>query len=142
MGFDACGVSQACALANSEPKLKEWLKDGMHGEMGYMERNVDKRIDPTLLVPGGKSVVSVLLNYFPGNPEISVNSPRISRYALGTDYHTVMKEMLWAMLELMRKDFGAINGRAFVDSAPVLERAWAVKAGLGWIGKIRCQKTP
>ncbi len=135
MGFDACGVSQACALANSEPKLKEWLKDGMHGEMGYMERNVDKRIDPTLLVPGGKSVVSVLLNYFPGNPEISVNSPRISRYALGTDYHTVMKEMLWAMLELMRKDFGAINGRAFVDSAPVLERAWAVKAGLGWIGK-------
>ena len=113
----------------------QWLNDGMHGEMSYMERNLDKRINPTLLVPGAKSVISVLLNYYPGNPEISVNSPKISRYALGTDYHTVLKDMLWALLELMRKEFGPINGRAFVDSAPVLERNWAVKAGLGWIGK-------
>jgi epoxyqueuosine reductase len=103
--------------------------------MGYMERNIEKRIDPSLLVPNAKSVISVLLNYFPGNPDISINKPKISRYALSIDYHSVMKKMLWDLADELRKIVGEVNGRAFVDSAPVLERAWAVKAGLGWIGK-------
>lgn len=107
----------------------------MHGEMGYMERNFEKRIDPTILVEGAKSVISVLAYYNPGNPNVSVIPPKISRYALGTDYHVVVKDMLFKLLELIRTKFGNVSGRAFVDSAPVLERAWAEKAGLGWIGK-------
>ena len=103
--------------------------------MQYMERNIDKRLDPTILVPNAKSIVSVVLNYFPGNPKISTVAPKISRYALSADYHTIIKKMLWQLLDSLRTDFGEINGRAFVDSAPVLERAWAQKAGLGWIGK-------
>jgi epoxyqueuosine reductase len=100
-----------------------------------MERNIDKRLDPTILVPNAKSVVTVLLNYFPGSPMISTTSPKISRYAISLDYHVVVKDMLYILLEKLRKEYGSVNGRAFVDSAPVLERAWAVKAGLGWIGK-------
>jgi epoxyqueuosine reductase len=107
----------------------------MHGEMQYMERNINKRLDPTVLVSNAKSVISVLLNYFPGNPVLSTTAPKISRYALSADYHTIIKTMLWQLLDSLRADFGEINGRAFVDSAPVLERAWAQKAGLGWIGK-------
>jgi epoxyqueuosine reductase len=107
----------------------------MHGEMGYMERNIDKRLDPTLLVSEAKSVISVLAFYNPGNPLVTITPPKISRYALGGDYHIVLKEMLYKLLELIRKEFGSVSGRAFVDSAPVLERAWAERAGLGWIGK-------
>jgi epoxyqueuosine reductase len=110
--------------------------------MGYMERNTAKRIDPRELVSGAKSVVSVLLNYNPGNPKISTIPPKISRYALSCDYHVVIKTMLWEMLDLLRLEFGPITGRAFVDSAPVLERAWAAKAGLGWIGKNSMLITP
>jgi len=135
LGFDACGVCDAKALHSERDHLLNWLHRGMHADMGYMERNLKKRIDPTLLVPGAKSVISVLLSYYPGNPTIATQSPKISRYALSVDYHTVLKQMLWHMLDLLREEFGVINGRAFVDSAPVLERAWAQKAGLGWIGK-------
>lgn len=135
VGFDACGVSQAEKLTEEEGHIKNWLSLGMHGEMGYMERNLNKRIDPTLLVPGAKSVISVLLNYYPGNPIISTTPPKISRYAHSIDYHTVIKRMLFEMLEQIRGIYGEVNGRAFVDSAPVLERAWAAKSGLGWIGK-------
>jgi epoxyqueuosine reductase len=135
IGFSACGVSTIVPLYENEPHLKSWLNQGMHGEMGYMERNFEKRIDPSLLVPNAKSVISVLLNYFPGNPDISVNKPKISRYALSIDYHSVMKKMLWELADKIRKEIGEVNGRAFVDSAPVLEREWALRAGLGWIGK-------
>jgi len=103
--------------------------------MNYMEQNIDKRLDPTLLVPNAKSVITVLLNYFPGNPTISVTPLKISRYAISNDYHVVVKDMLYILLEKLKKEYGSVNGRVFVDSAPVLERAWAVKAGLGWIGK-------
>ncbi len=135
IGFDACGVSRANALTNETNQLQDWLRKDMHGDMGYMERNFEKRTDPTKLVPGSKSVVSVLLNYYPGNPDISTISPKVSRYALSTDYHNVVKEMLYSFLGKVREEFGPVKGRAFVDSAPVLDRAWAVKAGLGWIGK-------
>jgi len=135
VGFDACGVSSADCLKEDENRLKQWLTNGMNGEMGYMERNLDKRVDPRILVPNAKSIISVLLSYYPGNPSISTVPPKISRYALSLDYHEVVKEKLYMLLELIRKEFGRVEGRAFVDSAPVLERAWAVRAGLGWIGK-------
>jgi len=135
VGFDACGVSRAEQLFEQDEPLSLWLKNGFQGEMGYMERNIDKRLDPRLLVPNAKSVISVLLNYYPGNPGTSTISPKISRYALSSDYHTVVKDKLYQLLELIRKEYGRAEGRAFVDSAPVLERAWAVKAGLGWIGR-------
>lgn len=134
VGFDACGVSRADNLYEQEEPLSRWLNNGYHGEMGYMERNLEKRLDPRILVPNAKSVISVLLNYYPGNPQISTITPKISRYALSNDYHAVVKNMLLNLLELIRKEYGKVEGRAFVDSAPVLERAWAVKAGLGWIG--------
>ena len=135
VGFDACGVCRADYLFEQENPLNLWLNNGFQGEMGYMEHNIDKRLDPRLLVPNAKSVISVLLNYYPGNPNISTIPPKISRYALGQDYHTVVKDKLYQLLELIRKEYGKVEGRAFVDSAPVLERTWAVKAGLGWIGK-------
>jgi epoxyqueuosine reductase len=135
LGFDSCGVSQAQVLEEYRTPLTAWISKGMHGEMAYMERNQEKRIDPCQLVPGAKSVVSVLLNYYPGNPKICVGAPKISRYALSIDYHKVIKDLLWRLLDMMRSEFGPISGRAFVDSAPVLERAWAQRAGLGWVGK-------
>ncbi len=135
LGFDACGVSRAQALEEDRIPFSEWISQGMHGEMAYMERNQEKRLDPCLLVLGVKSVVSVLLNYYPGNPRVCVEVPKIARYALSIDYHTVIKQMLWQLLEMLRKEYGPISGRAFVDSAPVLERAWAERSGLGWIGK-------
>ncbi|MDX9848607.1 MAG: tRNA epoxyqueuosine(34) reductase QueG [Tenuifilaceae bacterium] len=135
LGFVACGASRALALDEHRVFLSSWLTQGMHGEMSYMERNLEKRIDPRQLVTGAKSVISVLLNYYPGNPRVSVEAPKISRYAVSIDYHTVIKQMLWQLLDLLCKEYGPISGRAFVDSAPVLERAWAQKAGLGWVGK-------
>lgn len=135
VGFDACGVSKADHLMDQEEHVNHWINNGYCGEMDYMERNIDKRLNPKKLVPNAKSVISVLLNYYSGNPDVSTKLPRISRYALSRDYHVVLKDKLHQLLELIRKEYGHIEGRAFVDSAPVLEKAWAVRAGLGWIGK-------
>ncbi|RPH30642.1 MAG: tRNA epoxyqueuosine(34) reductase QueG [Bacteroidales bacterium] len=135
VGFDACGISKTDYLQDQVVHLNHWLDSGYHGEMGYMERNTEKRLDPRVLVQNAKSVISVLLNYYPGNPDISTKPPKISRYALSLDYHVVVKDKLYQLLGLIRKEFGNVEGRAFVDSAPVLEKSWAVRAGLGWIGK-------
>jgi len=135
VGFHACGVSRAERLDNLEVIYSGWLSQQYHATMAYMERNIDLRLDPTKLVPGAKSVISVLLSYNTGDVPVNIQSPRIARYACRVDYHTLMKKMLWEMLNKMRKSYGEVNGRAFVDSAPVMEREWAVRAGLGWIGK-------
>jgi epoxyqueuosine reductase len=135
LGFAYCGISKAGFLEEEAPRLEQWLSQGMHGSMMYMERHFDKRLDPTKLVEGAKSIISLLLNYYPEkkqNPE----APKISKYAYGkTDYHTVIKNKLSDLLLKLREHLGQINGRGFVDSAPVLDRAWAAKSGLGWIGK-------
>jgi epoxyqueuosine reductase len=134
MGFSFCGISQAGFLEEEAPRLEKWLKNGQHGQMSYMERHFDKRLDPCLLVPGAQSVVSLLYNY--ATPaQTAENSARISRYAYGEDYHLVIKEMLFMLLDRLREKLGDIQGRVFVDSAPVLEKAWAAKSGLGWVGK-------
>lgn len=135
LGFLDCGVSKAGFLSEEKEKLECWLTERHHGEMGYMERNFDKRLDPRLLVENAKSVISVLLNYFHGETQHDPEAPVISKYAYGRDYHFVMKEKLWALLKFIQKEIAPCSGRAFVDSAPVLDRAWAAKAGLGWIGK-------
>ena len=135
IGFNAYGVSRVTLLQDKVEVVNHWLSKNMHGDMGYMARNVDKRLNPALLVDGAKSVISVLVSYYPGNPSVSINAPKISRYALSVDYHTSIRQMLWQMLDMLRQQFGPITGRAFVDSAPVLERLWAQKAGLGWVGK-------
>lgn len=135
VGFDGCGISSADNLDSENKHLNDWLNSGMHGEMGYMERNIDKRLDPRVLVPNAKSVISVILNYYPGDPDISTISPKISRYSLSRDYHDVLKDKLYKLLDLIRNEFGKVEGRTFVDSAPVLERVWAERARLGWIGK-------
>ena len=135
VGFHACGVSRAENLDNLEGVYFKWLHNQYHATMAYMERNIDLRLDPTMLVPGAKSVISVLLSYNTGDVPVNIQSPRIARYACRVDYHFLMKKMLWELLNRMRKSYGEINGRAFVDSAPVMEREWAVRAGLGWIGK-------
>ncbi len=135
VGFDACGVSSADFLEEEDTHIKHWLAEGMNGEMGYMERNLEKRLDPRILVPNAKSVISVLISYYPESPKISVEPPKISRYALSHDYHDVVRDKLYLLLNLIQKEFGQVEGRAFVDSAPVLEKAWAVRSGLGWIGK-------
>ncbi len=134
LGFDFCGIAAAVRLDDDAYRLEKWLKQNRHGSMYYMEKYFDERIDPALLVPGAKSVITLLLNYFPEqqhSPEIF----KISKYAWGKDYHEVIKEKLNAFLQILREEVGEINGRGFVDSAPVLERAWAAKSGLGWIGK-------
>ncbi|WP_299618336.1 tRNA epoxyqueuosine(34) reductase QueG [uncultured Tenacibaculum sp.] len=134
LGFMSCGIVKADFLEEEAPRLETWLKNGFHGEMHYMENHFDKRLDPRLLVEGAKSVISLSYNYFPEeiqNPE----SYKIAKYAYGEDYHHVIKNKLFELLESLRDEIGEINGRCFVDSAPVLERAWAEKAGLGWNGK-------
>ncbi len=135
VGFDACGISKAEHLPEQETHFRSWLSEGYNGEMSFLERNIDKRFDPRELVPNAKSVISVILSYYPGNPDITAKPPRISRYALCHDYHKVLKDKLHQLLELIRNEYGRVEGRAFVDSAPVLEKTWAAKAGLGWIGK-------
>ncbi|MBK7387714.1 MAG: tRNA epoxyqueuosine(34) reductase QueG [Bacteroidia bacterium] len=135
LGFSHTGISSACFLEQEAPRLEKWLKNNMHGNMSYMERNFDKRLDPRLLVDGAKSVVSFVLNYFPEAKQIDPEAPKISRYAYGKDYHQVIKEKLFQLLNFIRENIGEVNGRAFVDSAPVLDKAWAQKSGLGWIGK-------
>lgn len=134
LGFDYCGIAQAKRLEEDERKLTNWLQKGLHGNMHYMENYFDLRVDPTRLVPGAKSVITLLLNYYPSEKQ-GDSAPRISKYAYGKDYHLVIKEKLYAFLAELKASIGAIEGRGFVDSAPVLERAWAREAGLGWIGK-------
>ena len=134
LGFLSCGVSKAEFLEEEAPRLEKWLNQNMNGQMQYMENHFDKRLDPTKLVEGSKSVISLLLNYFPSeeqNPE----SYKISKYAYGMDYHFVIKDKLKSLLHFIQEEIGDVHGRAFVDSAPVLDKAWAAKSGLGWIGK-------
>lgn len=135
LGFLSCGISEAGFLEEEAPRLESWLKAGMHGEMRYMENHFDKRLDPRLLVDNARSVISVTLNYFPEMQQEDPEAPRLSKYAYGTDYHFVIKDKLRALLEFIREEIGEVEGRAFVDSAPVLDKAWAAKSGLGWIGK-------
>lgn len=134
LGFMSCGISRAVRLDDDARRLEAWLNKGFNGTMEYMERHFDLRIDPSRLVPGAKSVVTLLMNYFPQEQQQSA-APKIARYAWGKDYHNVIREKLNALLDTLRVQIGAIDGRGFVDSAPVLERSWAVRSGLGWIGK-------
>ena len=134
LGFLSCGISKAQFLEDEAPRLEKWLKNNMHGEMQYMENHFDKRLDPTKLVEGAKSVISLLLNYYPEKKQID-NTYKISKYAYGTDYHFVIKDKLKSLLHFIQTEIGEVHGRAFVDSAPVLDKAWAAKSGLGWIGK-------
>ncbi len=135
LGFSACGISRADFLAEEKTSLEKWLAEQYHGEMAYMERNFDKRLDPRLLVENAKSVISVLLNYFPEKAQEDTVTPVLSKYAYGKDYHFVLKDKLHTLLKFIQKEIAACEGRFFVDSAPVLDRAWAARAGLGWIGK-------
>jgi epoxyqueuosine reductase len=135
LGFDACGFARAQFLEEDATRLKEWLDRGYHGSMNYMENHFEKRTDPRKLVEGAVSVVSVLLNYYTDRQQEDSNAPVISKYAYGTDYHFIMKDRLKKLLEFIDRQFGPVQGRVFVDSAPVLDRAWAQRAGLGWIGK-------
>jgi epoxyqueuosine reductase len=133
-GFDFCGISKADFLEDDARHLELWLNQGYHGKMKWMENHFDKRLDPRKLVPGAKSVISLLFNYFPSE-NYEDNEVRISKYAYGSDYHFVIKDRLKSFLAEIRELYGNIEGRVFVDSAPVLDRAWAAKSGLGWIGK-------
>jgi len=137
LGFSFCGISKAEFLEDEAPKLEQWLKHGYAGTMSYLERNFDQRLDPRLLVPGAKSVISLVYNYFPKKhlPENNSGSLNIAKYAYGEDYHFVVKDKLKIFMQRIQKEISDVNGRAFVDSAPVHERAWAAKSGLGWIGK-------
>jgi len=134
LGFMSCGISKAEFLEEEAPRLESWLNKNHNGKMGYMENHFDKRLDPTKLVPGAKSVVSMLLNYYPEEKQAD-DTYKISKYAYGTDYHFVIKGKLKELLLKINEEIGEVPGRAFVDSAPVLDRAWAAKSGLGWVGK-------
>ncbi len=133
-GFMACGISTAGFLEEEATGLEQWLKHGYHGEMTWMENHFDERLDPRKLVPGAKSVISVLLNYFPEEGQVE-GAPKISKYAYGRDYHKVIRGKLKRMLAGIHDEIGQVHGRGFVDSAPVMDRAWARRSGLGWIGK-------
>lgn len=135
LGFLFCGIAQAGFLETEAPRLESWLHNNFHGEMAYMENHFDKRLDPRLLVEDAKSVISLGLNYYSDQQQLDPQAPKISRYAFGADYHDVIKQKLFLLLDFIREQIGEVGGRAFVDSAPVLDRAWAKKAGLGWIGK-------
>jgi epoxyqueuosine reductase len=134
LGFENCGISKAEFLPDDAVNLERWLQNGYNGKMQWMENHFDKRLDPTLLVPGAKSVISLLFNYYP-EQRFDNEDIKISKYAYGQDYHFIIKDKLKSLMHRLNKDIGAIEGRVFVDSAPVLDRAWAAKAGLGWIGK-------
>lgn len=136
-GFDFCGISRAEFLKEEAPRLEKWLKKGAHGKMSYMENHFDKRLDPTVLVPGAKSVISLLYNYYPDQDfaDEYPESPKLAKYAYGKDYHFVIKEKLKTLFQDLQAEIGHIEGRVFVDSAPVMERQWAEKSGLGWLGK-------
>ena len=134
LGFEHCGIAKAQKLDADAARLEKWLNKGMHGSMTYMEKHFDMRVDPSRLVPGAKSVVTLLKNYFPSQQQ-NKNAPKISKYAFGKDYHEVIREKLIELIRLMKENIGEVNGRGFVDSAPVLERTWAQRSGLGWVGK-------
>jgi epoxyqueuosine reductase len=134
LGFDFCGIAKAVKLDDDARRLESWLNKGFNGSMQYMENNFELRIDPTKLVSGAKSVITLLLNYFPAEKQ-NTAAPKISKYALGQDYHEVIRSKLKLLLQYIKTNIGEINGRGFVDSAPVLERSWAQKSGLGWVGK-------
>jgi epoxyqueuosine reductase len=134
LGFQYCGISKSGFLEEEAPRLENWLKRNMHGEMRYMENHFDKRLDTTKLVEGSKSVISLLLNYYP-EKELENTEYKISKYAYGEDYHSVIKDKLKEFLYDINEQIGEVYGRAFVDSAPVLDKAWAKKSGLGWMGK-------
>lgn len=134
LGFLSCGISKAGFLEEEAPRLEAWLKNNYQGEMSFMESYFDKRLDPTLLVDDSKSVISLLLNYYP--PELQIEeSYKISKYAYGKDYHNVIKKKVKKLLNYIKAEIGDVSGRAFVDFAPVMDKAWAAKSGLGWIGK-------
>lgn len=137
LGFDFCGISKSEFLADEAPRLEAWLKKGNHGEMSYMENHFDKRLDPSKLVYGAKSVVSLLYNYYPEN-DLAEEHPehlKLAKYAYGEDYHFVIKDRLKTFMSIIKEEIGDVEGRVFVDSAPVMERQWAAKSGLGWLGK-------
>ena len=134
LGFLSCGISKAEFLEEEAPRFEKWLNEQKHGQMAYMENHYDKRLDPRLLVPGAKSVVSLLLNYYTDDHQVE-GAPKISKYAYGTDYHFVIKEKLKQLFQILQEEIGEINGRVFVDSAPVMDKAWAGRSGLGWMGK-------
>ncbi len=134
LGFLSCGISKAGFLEEEAPRLEHWLNQNYQGEMGFMEEYFDKRLDPTLLVEGSKSVISLLLNYYPPQEQIE-DSYKISKYAYGKDYHNVIKKKVKKLLNYIKAEIGEVYGRAFVDFAPVMDKAWAAKSGLGWIGK-------
>jgi epoxyqueuosine reductase len=134
LGFDSCGISQATFLAEEATNLEQWLKNGYHGNMKYMENYFDKRLDPRLLVEGAKSIISLSFNYFPEKIQ-NGETYKVAKYAYGEDYHHVLKSKLKELIFFIQNEIGEINGRAFVDSAPVMERTWAQKSGLGWLGK-------
>ncbi|MGX5816875.1 tRNA epoxyqueuosine(34) reductase QueG [Chitinophaga lutea] len=134
LGFDHCGIARAEELTEDARRLEQWLNRGMQGEMGYMANHFDKRIDPRKLVEGAQSVITLLLNYYPAERQ-SPDAPKIAKYAYGADYHEIIRARLNTFLAELRTELGDIQGRGFVDSAPVLERAWAQRSGLGWIGK-------
>ena len=135
IGFSSCGISRARFLHEEEKNFEDWLNQGYQGTMSYLERNFDKRLDPTKLVPGAKSIISLTFNYFHTKKIFDDNSFLISKYAYGKDYHIIIKDKLKALFSQMKKEVGDIEGRVFVDSAPIHERAWAKISGLGWIGK-------
>lgn len=132
--FESCGIAKATRLDEDARRLENWLNKGYQGSMSYMERYFDKRVDPRELVPGAKSVITLTLNYYPSERQ-DINAPQVSKYAYGKDYHEVIKDKLSTFLSLLKENIGEINGRGFTDSAPVLERSWAQKSGLGWVGK-------
>ena len=135
LGFISCGISKADFLEDEAPRLEKWLNQNHHGQMSYMEKNFDKRLDPRLLVPDSKSVVSLLFNYYTDKKQEDSQAPKISSYAFGEDYHFVIKRKLNELMNYIKTEIGDVSGRAFVDSAPIMEKAWASKSGLGWIGK-------
>lgn len=135
LGFLFCGIAKADFLEKEAPHLENWLNKNMHGQLSYMENHFDKRLDPRLLVDNAKSVISLGYNYYTSEKQSDPEAPKISKYAYGTDYHFVIKEKLKTLLQFIREHIGEVDGRAFVDSAPVLDKAWAEKSGLGWVGK-------
>ncbi len=135
LGFSYCGISKAAFLEKEAEHMEEWLKRGYHGKMSYMENHFDKRLDPRLLVHGAKTVVSLMLNYYTDESQEDTSAPKISKYAYGQDYHNVIKDKLKSLVAYIQDEIGDVNGRIFVDSAPVMDKAWAERSGLGWIGK-------
>ena len=135
LGFDFVGIAEAGFLEEEAPLLEQWLNQGQHGKMTYMERYFDKRLDPRKLVDGARSVISVMYNYYPSASQNVDSDYKVSKYAYGRDYHKVMKKQLKTLFETIQQEIGEVNGRVFVDSAPVMDKAWAKNAGLGWLGK-------